>query len=99
MEYVETSAAMMASKSDPHKSASQQTTQTAIDPALRKVGYSRILLRYIWRLVCTVTNMAALVLLFRLGGALWLYRPIKGMWLLIPRFSGGLSSLRLVGSG
>ena len=61
---------MMASKSDSHKSASQQTTQTAIDPALRKVGYSRILLRYIWRLVCTVTNMAALLLLFGLGGAL-----------------------------
>jgi hypothetical protein len=60
---------MMASKSDPHKSASQQTAQTAIDPPLRKVRYSRILLRYIWRLVCTVTNMAAL-LLFGLGGAL-----------------------------
>ena len=42
----------------------------AIDPAVAKRGYSRILLRYIWRLVCTATNMAALVLLFGLGGAL-----------------------------
>jgi hypothetical protein len=61
---------MVARKSDPHKSASQQTAQTAIDPAPARLRYSRILLRYIWRLVCTVTNMAALVLLFGLGGAL-----------------------------
>ena len=39
-------------------------------PAVAKRGYSRILLRFIWRLVCTVINMAALVLLFGLGGAL-----------------------------
>jgi hypothetical protein len=31
--------------------------------------YARFL-PYIWRLVCTATNMAALVLLFGLGGAL-----------------------------
>jgi hypothetical protein len=61
---------MMASKSDTHKSASQQTVQRAINPAVAKRGYSRILLRYVWRLVCTVINIAALVLLFGLGGAL-----------------------------
>jgi hypothetical protein len=60
----------MASKSDPHNSASQQTAQRAIDPPVAKRRYSRILLRYTWRLVCTVINMAALVLLFGLGGAL-----------------------------
>src|SRR6187200_2911114 len=33
-------------------------------------GFGRILLRYICRLVCTIINMAALILLFGLVGAL-----------------------------
>jgi hypothetical protein len=61
---------MIASKSDKHKDASEQTAQTAIDPARAKRGFGRILLRYIWRLLCTIINMAALILLFGLGGAL-----------------------------
>ena len=61
---------MIASKSDKHKDASKQTAQTAIDPVQAKRGFGRILLRYIWRLVCTIINMAALILLFGLGGAL-----------------------------
>jgi hypothetical protein len=56
---------MITTNSDTHK-----TAQTAVNPALAKPGYGRILLRYIWRLVCTVINIAALVLLFGLGGAL-----------------------------
>ena len=47
-----------------------RATQTAIDPVQAKPGFGRILLRYIWRLVCTIINMAALILLFGLGGAL-----------------------------
>src|SRR3954451_11226658 len=60
---------MIASKSDKHKDASGQTAQTAIEPARAKSGFGRILLRYIWRLLCTIINMAALILLFGLGGA------------------------------
>ena len=90
---------MIASESDKHKNAGKQTAQTAIDPVQAKRGFGRILLRYIWRLVCTIINMAALILLFGLGGRLSLYSPIKGTWLLIPRPSAGLCSLRLVASG
>jgi hypothetical protein len=63
-------AAVMLNKSDTHKSGSEQSAQRAIDPAVTKLGYSRIFVRYIWRLLCTVINIAALVLLFGLGGAL-----------------------------